>query len=152
MFSNKTQTWFLRFLIRTMLAISPHNDGGILLFSVSSQSGWFLSALRQKCRKREINIDMSNLSEFEYFFISRICLSDSFAFFKSLSLGIHVFSVVPGGINESNLALRTRADSKTSLYNSKKFLSRRSSIFAAILVQVNESSKHRCKMSKSCQK
>jgi len=135
-----------------MLAISPHNDGGILLFSVSSQSGWVLSALRQTCRKREINIDLSNFSEFEYFFISLICFSDSFAFFKSLSLGSHVCSVVPGGINESSFALRTRADSKTSLYTSKKFLSCWPSICAAIPLQVNESSKHACQMSKACPK
>jgi len=130
---NKAHTWFLRFLIRTMLAISSHNDGGIMLLSVSSHSGWFLSALRQKCRKREINIDTSNFSELEYFFMSLICFSDSLAFFKSLSLGSHVPNAVPGGINESNLALRTRVESKTSLYKSKKFFSFWSSICVAIV-------------------
>ena len=106
-----------------MLAISLHNVGGILLLSVSSQSGCFVFALRQKCRKRDINIDTSNFSELEYFFMSLIWFSDSLAFFKSLSLGSHVPNAVPGGINESNLALRTRVESKTSLYKSKKFFS-----------------------------
>jgi len=120
---NKAQTWFLRFLIRTMLAISSHNAGGILLLSVSLHSGWFLSSLRQNCRKRDINIDKSNFSELEYFFMCLIWFSDILAFLKSLSLGSHVPNAVPGGMNESNLALRTRVESNTSLYKSKKFFS-----------------------------
>ena len=106
-----------------MLAISSYNDVGSLLLSVSSHSGLFSSALRQKWRKRDINIDTSNFSELEYFFMSLICVSDSLAFFKSLSPGSQVLNAVPGGMNESNLALRTRVESKTSLYNSQKFIS-----------------------------
>ena len=101
--------------------------------SVSSHSGWFLSAFMQKWRKRETNIDTSNFSELEYFFMSLICFSVSLAFFKSLSLGSHFPNAVPEGMNESNLALSTRVESKTSLYKSKKFFSFWPSICVAIV-------------------
>jgi len=60
-------------------------------------------------------------------------LSDSLAFLKSLSLGSHACKVVPKGTNESNLALRTRVESSTSLWSCKKFLSFLPSDDAAIL-------------------